>query len=405
MKPAIKKLKDFIHTLCPSDKTEWTVVTSLMLYFSIISIPFCLSVQPEDAGLLGYDTVGHLTVSDMKISLENAFHWNLRHPLYRMLYLPVILVNEALLLSGLNVTWPLFLAFTILLMSGTGLFVFKTLRALNLTIFSSAMVLVLFCSFAHTVMLSIQVDSFVMSMFFGSMMVLLLVTKKSNTLTDNLLFLGITGTTSTNCFKVAFYQLIEKRSITKAAKRFLKTIPLFSIFFLLTVPNLFTRLIERPRGLMYAVMGDSFSFQGSDISKWKLFIENFLCEPILFHHTTGIIYSHETTHLPAYSFMWCYVPIAIVFILVAYSVARNYRHSVIHLFCCCFGFDMFMHFAVGYGMEEAQLFCGHWLFFIPIILGLLLANKNINGKLLAIILLLLCVYFLGHNLLSLFRSM
>lgn len=404
MKAIITQLRQILQLLRPSSKTEWRVLIALLVYFSAISIPFCLTVQPELLGMLGYDTAGHLTVPDMKIDAANMFCWNLRHPLFRLLYLPVILINECLLLVGIDLTWPLFLCSSVILMSLSGLFIYKTLRALSVSTTCSILLLALFCSFAHTIMLSIQVDSFIMSLFFGSIMVLLFVTGKHNTLSDNLLFLGITGTTSTNCFKVAFYHLVEERSLRKAFIRFIQSIGIFCVLFALTFPNLVTRLIERPRGFLYAVMGDSFSFQGSDTSRWQLFIDNFLSDPILFHHTTGIIYSHDTIHLPSYPSVWFYVPIAVIFLLVLTSVIVNWRKPVIHLFCCCFVFDLFMHFGIGYGMEEGQLFCGHWLFFIPVVAGLTTNLNNSLGKTIQALVLMLTFFLLATNLYHLCQS-
>lgn len=404
MKSIYNQLCAFLRILYPSNKPERFVLIGLLLYFCSISIPFCLSVQPEQLGMLGYDTAGHLTVPSMKISLENCLSWNLRHPLYRLMYLPFIIINEGLLLIGIDITWPLFASSTIILMSLSGLFIFKALRLLCLSIRDSIILLVMFCSFAHTIMLGIQVDSFNMSMFWGSMMVLLFVSGTHNSFTDNLLFLGIAGTTSTNFIKVVFYHLIEERSIKHTFKRIIKSVPLFCILFVLTIPNLCSRIAERPRGLLYAIIGDSFSFLGTDVNKWQLFIDNFLCDPIIFHHTDGIIYSHETTHLPPYPTPLFYIPITIIFMMVVISIIQNHRHHLIQFFCCSFGFDILMHFGIGYGMEEAQLFCGHWLFFLPILLGMFIKNLSTN-KYLTTLIALVTMFLLIYNIFCYYYSL
>ena len=404
MKSIYNQLCAFLRILYPSNKPERFVLIGLLLYFCSISIPFCLGVQPEQLGMLGYDTAGHLTVPSMKISLENCLSWNLRHPLYRLMYLPFIIINEGLLLIGIDITWPLFASSTIILMSLSGLYIFKALRLLCLSIRDSIILLVMFCSFAHTIMLSIQVDSFNMSMFWGSIVVLLIVSGIRNNVTDNLVFLGFAGTTSTNFIKVVYYHLIEERSIKRTCNRLIKSIPLFCILFILTIPNLCSRIAERPRGLLYAIMGDSFSFQGTDVNKWQLFIDNFLCDPILFHHTDGIIYSHETTHLPPYPTPLFYIPITIIFMMVVISIIQNHRHHLIQFFCCSFGFDILMHFGIGYGMEEAQLFCGHWLFFLPILLGMFIKNLSTN-KYLTTLIALVTMFLLIYNIFCYYYSL
>lgn len=362
----------------PGSSTERYITLFLFLYFATIACLFCISVLPvgSSLGMLGYDTSGHLTYEPMQISLNNILNWNLRHPLYRLLFLPIILINEGLLSCGINITWQLFLATSTLLMSCSGLFIYKILRSFNLSQLDAILLLILYCSFAHIIMLCIQVDSFVMSQFFCTALLLLFVKRKHNSISDSLLFIGITGTTSTNSIKFALYQLFEEKSIKKALVRFVKSTFLFCLFIILTIPDLISRLTERPRGLLYAILGDSFNFQGSEISRWRLFFDNFLSEPILFHHTTGIIHSFETIRLPIYPSIGYYLPILIIFFLVIISTILNYRSKIIKLFCCFFGYDIFIHFGIGYGMEEGQLFCGHWLFFIPIVIGVFLSNLN-----------------------------
>lgn len=399
-------LSDIWIIMKPDNPSEQRVFLLLLIYFAAIATAFCIIVVPRGLplGMLGYDTAGHLTYEPMMISTNNILSWNLRHPLYRLLFLPVILINEGLLHAGIDITWPLFLATSTWCMSCSGLFIFKTLRTLGLSITNALLMIPLYCSLAHIIMLSIQVDSFVLSLFFCSAMTLLYVRRFHNKLTDNLLFLGIAGTTSTNFIKFAIYQLLEERSFKKAFIRFIQSIGVFCVLFALSFPNLVTRLIERPRGFLYAVMGDSFNFQGSDTSKWQLFIDNFLSDPILFHHTTGIIYSHDTIQLPAYPSAWFYVPIAVIFLLVLSSVIVNWRKPVIQLFCCCFIFDLFMHFGIGYGMEEGQLFCGHWLFFIPVVAGLTTNfNKSLEKTVQALVL-ALTLFLLTTNLYHLYQS-
>lgn len=391
----MKRLKAFkqsslelFRILKPASRCEKIVFLSLLLYFAAIAISFCIVALPKNNpfGMLGYDTAGHLEYEPIMISCKNMLNWNLRHPLYRLFFFPIIMINEGLLSAGINISWFLFLGTSTLMMSCCGLFIFKTLQSLKLSIKESSLLLFLFCSFAHVILLCIQVDSFVMSMFFCSAMTLLYVSHFHNRLSDSFLFLGITGTTSTNFVKFTFYLLLEEKNTKKTLLRFLKAIIAFCLFFILTVPNLVKRLIERPRGFRYAFMGDSFDFQGSDINNWKLFIENFISEPLLFHHTTGIIYSYESINLPAYTSLGYYLPIAIIFHLILFSVILNCRKPIIRFFCCCFGFDWLMHFCIGYGIEEGQLFCGHWIFFIPIVIGELFANlKAIREPLYAVL--------------------
>lgn len=393
---SIKQSFDIIwQKIIPADRCEKSILIILIMYFASIATTFCLIVLPQgrSLGMLGYDTVGHLTYEPMMINFDNIFNWNIRHPLYCFLFFPFIIIKEVLLTCNVDLTWSLFLLTSTIFMSCSCFFIYKILREINLSFSESCLLLYLFCCFAHIIFLSIQVDSFVTSLFFCSLMMLLFTKKIHNHISDSFLLCGITGTTSTNFIKIIIYYILEERSVKKTLTRVLKSIIPFCCFFILTIPNLITRIVDRPRGLLYAVIGDSFSFRGSDASRWNFFIENFLSDPILFHHTSGIIYSYETIQLPEYSSILYYIPIIIIYSLVAFSIILYYHSKIIQMFCFCFGFDIFMHYGIGYGMEEGQLFCGHWLFFIPIVIGMLISNATWYRKPIIVI-----IYFLSSSL-------
>jgi hypothetical protein len=63
-----------------------------------------------------------------------------------------------------------------------------------------------------------------------------------------------------------------------------------------------------------------------------------------------------------------------------------------------------MHFGIGYGMEEAQLFCGHWLFFLPILLGMFIKNLSTN-KYLTTLIALVTMFLLIYNIFCYYYSL
>jgi hypothetical protein len=326
---------------------------------------------------LGYDTDIRFTTDPIMMSSENLLRWSVRHPLYTFFYFPIIFVNELLLKLGWDITRPLFMSSSVIVMGFSYLFLYKILRTIKLGNRQCLALLCLFGSFAHVILLGIQVDSFVITMFLLLLMILLFCRHHHNFLTDNLLFLGLTGTTSTSFVKFAIYQFVEEKRIRITFRRFIQSILLFVITLSLTIPDLLFRLSLR-RGLIYAFIGDTLQYTGSRIDKCHLFIDNFLSEPILFHDKTGIVFSSETINLPSYPNLFFYLPVAILFILTLFSVIINRNLGLTWLFCLCFTIDILIHFGIGYGIEEAQLFCGHWMFYLPIMIGLLI--KHLTQK-------------------------
>lgn len=370
-------IKTLLSELKPGNKEEYCVLIGCFLYFSLILLLLLTVSFPkgEFMELMGYDTDIRFSTNPIMMSLGEMCKWNIRHPLYTLFYFPVILLNELLLYFDIDVTRPLFMFVSVFIMGYSCLLLYKILRFINLSMTTSLVLLGLFCSFAHVILLGFQVDSFVLSMFFLLLMTLLFVKQENCMLTDNILFLGLTGTTSTNMIKFGIYQLMEEKRLGETMKRFLLSVPLFIMVSLVTLPDLYYRLSLK-RGLTYAFIGDTLKYTGSTLDKSQLFIENFISEPILFHNTTGIVFSQETIHLLSYPSIWCYIPVFVIFSLVLMSVIVCFKEKIIKLFCIYWGIDLLIHFGVGYGIEEAQLFCGHWIYFLPILIGLLVVHSK-----------------------------
>lgn len=366
-----------LKELKPLNKDELCVLICSVLYFSVIlSLLIKISFPKGDfMEFMGYDTDIRFATNPIMMSSGETLRWNIRHPLYTLFYFPVILFNELLLYLGIDVTRQLFMFVSVLIMGYSCLILYKIFRFIKLSIWASLIHVCLFCSFAHIILLSFQVDSFVISMFFLLIMILLLLKRKNNLLIDNIMFLGLTGTTLTNMIKFGIYQLIEEKSFHKTIKRFILSTPLFLLVLLVTLPDLYYRLSLK-RGLIYAFFGDTLTYTGSSLNKLRLFVDNFVSEPIAFHNTTGVVFYPDTIHLPPYPSLLCYLPMIIIFSFVFISLIVCHKERIIWLFCTCWGADLIVHFGIGYGIEEAQLFCGHWIFFLPILIGMLIARSS-----------------------------
>ena len=411
MKKRICKIKKALYSLwleiIPENKHEWFVLCGSIVYYTIIlCLLICVSFPKGNfMEFLGYDTDIRFSTDPIMMSSENLLKWSVRHPLYTFFYFPIILVNELLLKLGLDITRPLFMLSSVIVMGFSFLLLYKIFRTIKLGNRQCFVLLCLFGSYAHVILLGFQVDSFVITMFFLLLMILLFCRHHHNFLTDNLLFLGLTGTTSTSFIKFAIYQFIEEKSIRIAFKRFIQSILFFVITLFLTIPDLLYRLSLK-RGLAYAFIGDTLQYTGSRIDKCHLFIDNFLSEPVLFHDKTGIVFSPETINLPSYPYPFFYLPVAILFILTLLSVIINRNQGLTWLFCLCFTTDIIIHFGIGYGIEEAQLFCGHWIFYLPIMIGLLikhLARKK--AKLLTSVIMIIAIFLWMYNISCFIRSL
>lgn len=370
-------LKQIKVVICPNNHQEWTIFTLSILYFCIIAILFLQhradNIVPE---MLGYDTAVHMTVEHKMISLQHLFSWNLRHPILNIMFLPPLLVDYFLSLFEINYKWEIFTIYSSLISSYTGLLLYKVLSIICERR-TAILLLIFFYSFAHTILLSIQVDSFVYSMLFLVMLLLVYITNKHNIYINNVLFLALTGTTLTNIVKFAIYSyFISKRIIKETLPTFLRSTILFLCIFLFTLPDLFNRLFIQHLGIKYSIMAQTMDYRGTTLNKMHLFITNFISEPFIFHYKENLLYANDTINLPSYSNIICNLIILAIIGLSIISIIINYKNKIVLLFISFLSIDIIIHYIIGYGIEEGQLFCAHWFFFIPLLFGLLEASAN-----------------------------
>ncbi len=389
------------------EKLVWCVLFIYFLSFNLLFLTQSDYVGNE-AMMMGYDTRFYLADENPMIHITKIFKWNIRHPLLSLLYLPLLLVDYALNCLGCDIGWPMFLTFTTFLMSFSGLLLFKIFRVNGFPVGLSIMLLAFFCSFAHVMLLSVQVDSFVLTIFFS--LLLLLVTLKGvrNICVDNLIFFGMTGATSTNCLKVLAVDLLSGKGLKDGISHFIRSILLFSVFFCLTGAGLVYRIVVKHMSLGQAFMDNAMEYVGGTVDKLSFFWNNFLSEPLLFHYKTGVFYSTETETLGTYLDGICQFVIGAVCLLVVVSLILNRKELLSKLFVSFFCIDIVIHFVVGYGLTESQLFCGHWFFFVPVLVGMLCMKA---GKVkacavaLRAFLLAITVFFFVHNLCCFYNSL
>ena len=64
------------------------------------------------------------------------------------------------------------------------------------------------------------------------------------------------------------------------------------------------------------------------------------------------------------------VLLAILYVAVLVSAWVNRRHVLVKLMCAMFLVDVAIHFIARWGMTECQLYGGHWMYGLPLLLGL-----------------------------------
>jgi hypothetical protein len=102
-------------------------------------------------------------------------------------------------------------------------------------------------------------------------------------------------------------------------------------------------------------------------SRWQTVYENLFGESVQFHQQHFL--EDTLVHRPVfvkYDWTLSYWIEALVFLLFAVGIWCGRHSRFLWLCLSCFGFDMFIHLILGFGINEVFIMAPHWLFVFPI---------------------------------------
>ncbi len=207
------------------------------------------------------------------------------------------------------------------------------------------------------------------------------------------------GITLTNVAKPTFALLLQKpykegiRSALRLAACFTTLLIVSAIVF----------------RVAFALRHDGLSWIGrdvADISDWLLppsqsAIDAFFAQPLYISALELLDFNGEVTWRPTPYASWSYVAVLAPLLLISLvGIIRSRKEKAIRLMLCYLSVDVLIHLIFHYGMQEAIIFGGHWVF-LP---ALFMAYAYPPGKgkqlyyALDLVLLLIAVLMLWHNL-------
>ncbi len=376
----------------------WVFVVSF-IFFIILGVLY--SVYIDTASIpeaRGYESFHYIYM----FRFRPLSFWHFRHPLYVLFFKPYSWILAQLGIS----TKMFFIVTSALALSLSNWLIYKILLKEKLSISNAITVVILFSSFAHILLLSTQVETFVLTMLFSLLCIYLIQIKRDNTLSDNLLFALLTGVTSTNSIKFFLLNLCNAKSIKQYCAKCIKSIWLFILLFTIPLIGLYKRIVIEGLDLSTAILGDTFEYTTTEGNRLLMFINGFICDPICFH-SQDVFYANTSGDLGAYNSWWCYIPVIFILCMVGYGIFFNYKNKVVQMALVCVLVDFFFTQVLGYGVDQPWIACGGWLFAIPIIYGVALhhvRNTNVKKILVGItIVIALCLF--GHNLEAMYSSL
>ncbi|MBR4728767.1 MAG: GtrA family protein [Prevotella sp.] len=112
-------------------------------------------------------------------------------------------------------------------------------------------------------------------------------------------------------------------------------------------------------------------------SRWQSVYENLFGESVQFHqqHFLEDTLVHRPVFVP-YDWIWSYVVETVVVLLFIVGIWCGRRSRFLWLCLSCFGFDMFIHLILGFGLNEVFIMAPHFMFVLPIATAFLFQQNH-----------------------------
>lgn len=376
-----KEIMKFIKSSMPSTNIEYCIFgVSLTFFLTLLFMLMHNTNEYLNYGFLGYDTTTNLYESHRSLTLNNFFVWNFRHPLFSLSYFPASFTNWLIYILGNGgVHVYIFMCYSCIIISLSQVILYKILNSLLQNKGITLLCIILFCSFSHVMFLSLQVESFTISLWVILLLIHYFINNSTgNIVLDNFMLCLLSGTTLTNGIKLFIVQYIQSSTFIICIKRFFSSIYLFCILLIPTIFNLCYNIFFLKHNLKFSLIGTTLNFIETNNSKLNVLWNMFLTEPIMFHNQSNIILSGSPeTSIYTYP-LWGTISLILLYILLIISAVLNRKQKIVQFITFSLLSDIIICIIAGYGSSEAHLFCAHWFCFIPILIALFYKTIKIN---------------------------
>lgn len=365
------QLREVFLNLLPKNKAEIGILLFFIVLYSSYGLILAVNTSIIDYKELLYDVYFSF---DNPIIYRQGYVYLEGHPLMMFMTMPFITLGNLLATLFGYKAKTVFLSFICsVLISFSIVYVYRYLREIIELSRNICYLLIAFFAFTSTnLILSFTPESFTITSFFLSYTVYYysycIKNKKAVRLLSNTFFaVTLGGITITNFIKgiiPLFFVDDDKKIIVR--KIFITGI-IFSIIVLwIQLQYDFISLIEMRLTGNISVPARGNIFER--IFDWLF------SAPILFPAITmmdinidGLIFN--AISLDFYHRWWQYLFAVLLLTILFYSILKNYKNKFVVLILSFLAVDIIIHVLIRYGLRDAFIYGGHWVFFVPLLLG------------------------------------
>lgn len=401
LKENIRQLSEVFKLLLPQKKQE----ICILLFFMVFYLSYAFFIALNTSIIDSIDQPFDLYFSfDNPIIYDRGYTYVPGHPLMKYMTMPFIFLGDLLAnLYGYKAKTIFLTIICTLLISLSVVYIFRYLRTIIELNANVSYILSAFYGFSSTcLILSFTTESFTITAFFLSFTMYFysyaIKNRKEVRLASNAFFaVALGGITITNFVKGVIPILFISKSLKIIIRKVILVGLIFAILLVfVAIESDFYTIIKyqilNNTGLV--VKGSYFEkvFEALFASPW--FFPNLM---VLDFTMEGVLY--KAISLDFYHSWWQYIFPLSISVLIIFSLIKNYKNKLVQLITLCILVDVVLHGVIQFGIRDAFIYAGHWIFFVPLIIGW--GYKSITNlkvrKIANIILGLLLLLMLSNN--------
>lgn len=370
-KDNIKQLRDIFKAFLPENKSEISVFLFFFLLYLSYSILIAVNTSVIDYKDLLYDVYFSF---DNPIIYRQGYVYLEGHPLMMFMTMPFIHIGNILASLWGYKAKTVFLAIICnILISLSTIYVFRYLKkVIGLKGYINYLLILLYGFTATNLILCFTPESFTITAFFLSFTIYFysyyIKKNKAIRLASNTFFAVILGgITITNFVKGIIPILFSSNNKKVIFRKIVLVGAIFStIIIWMQIQYDFIDLIQNRLAGNISVPARGNYFE-------KLF-EWLYAGPIFFPEI--MILEIKIDGLPFgaisvdfYHHWWQYLFAVSLFIILMSSAYINRRNKLVQLILLCLLVDVCIHGIIRYGIRDAFIYGGHWVLFVPLLIG------------------------------------
>ena len=316
----------------------------------------------------GYDPITYSVVMDWHMGYDV-----LRHPLLAFMMWPLAAVDRlAVWLTGCDITvWIVAMLLTFCAFYAF-MFLYRTLHdGIGVSSRVAWLLTFMFMGFGHVAVATVVADHFCLSMF----MLLLTIYRAAVKIREGrrfgvgetiTLFVATAGITLSNGIPVLMAVTVTN-GIAALKPRFLYGAMMLPAVAMLVVGLALAAHGGESNDMVSQPVAQQMKWTRSEVDKGDVFIENVFGESLQLHrrHVLGDVLSGRPV-IVRYTCGWQYAVEAFLLLTFLIGMAMGLRDKIGIIAATIFLYNMALHLALGFAVDEIHIMAAHWTFTVPL---------------------------------------